>query len=63
MLVGSTVPRKMSTRTRAGQAGNRTRLSSLPVNIDRLGLNSALTDEDQFNNREYSIEVIYSGSG
>lgn len=53
----------MSTRTTAGQAGNRTRLSSLPVNKNRLGLNSALTDEDQFNNREYSIEVIYSGSG
>lgn len=50
----------MHARTRAGQAGNRPGLSNLPVNMASLGLGPVLINRGQFDNWEYSIEVIYS---
>uniref|UniRef100_A0A3Q1GSM8 Serum response factor n=1 Tax=Acanthochromis polyacanthus TaxID=80966 RepID=A0A3Q1GSM8_9TELE len=47
----------MGTRSGPGPAGNRTGLSSLPVNTTAPG-----TDGGQFEDREFSSEVVYSGS-
>ncbi len=53
----------MGTRTGAARAGNGTGLNSLPVNTAGPGANTASdTDGRQFEDREYSTEVIYSGS-
>lgn len=47
----------MGTRSGAGRAGNGTGLSSIPVNTAPPGPVTA-----QFDDREYSTEVVYSGS-
>ncbi|XP_044046218.1 serum response factor-like isoform X4 [Siniperca chuatsi] len=61
MLAGSGAG--MGTRTGVGRAGNGTGLSSLPVNTAGPGPDTASeTDGGQFHDREYSTEVIYSGS-
>lgn len=53
----------MGTRTGAGRAGNGTGLSSLPVNPAGSGHSTVSgTDGGQFEDREYSTEVVYSGS-
>ncbi|XP_070774740.1 serum response factor-like [Enoplosus armatus] len=61
MLVGSGAG--MGTRTGVGRAGNGTGVSSLPVNTAGPGQNTTSeTDGGQFDDKEYSTEVIYSGS-
>lgn len=61
MLAGSGAG--MATRTGGGHAGNGTGLSSPPVNTAGPGPKTASeTDGGQFDGREYSTEVIYSGS-
>ncbi|XP_041839954.1 serum response factor-like isoform X2 [Melanotaenia boesemani] len=53
----------MGTRTGSGQAGNGAGLSSLPVSTAGPGSNpGAETDGGRFEDREYSTEVVYSGS-
>ncbi|KAF3688233.1 Serum response factor [Channa argus] len=53
----------MGTRTGGARAGNGTGLSSLSVNTSGPGPNAVSgTDGGQFENREYSTEVVYSGS-
>ncbi|XP_029283312.1 serum response factor-like isoform X2 [Cottoperca gobio] len=53
----------MGTRTGAGGAGNGTGLSSLPVNTAGPGPDTASgTDGGRFSERDYSTEVIDSGS-
>ncbi|XP_040891863.1 serum response factor-like isoform X4 [Toxotes jaculatrix] len=61
MLAGSGTG--MGTRTGSGRAGNGTGLNSLAVNTAGPGPNTASgTDGGQFEDREYSTEVVYSGS-
>ncbi|XP_071328373.1 serum response factor-like isoform X1 [Trachinotus anak] len=61
MLAGSGAG--MGTRTGSGRAGNGTGLSSLTVSTVGPGPNTATeTDGGQFGDREYSTEVVYSGS-
>nr|XP_020475869.1 serum response factor-like isoform X2 [Monopterus albus] len=61
MLAGSGAG--MSTRTAVGRAGNGTELNSLPVNTAVTGANTvSVTDGGQFEDRDYSTEVVYSGS-
>ncbi|XP_030275274.1 serum response factor-like isoform X4 [Sparus aurata] len=51
----------MGTRTGAGRAGNGARLSSLAVNTAAPGPDTD-TDRGQFEDRDYSTELVYSGS-
>lgn len=61
MLAGSGAG--MGTRTGAGRAGNGTGHSSIQVNTTGPGPNTAAdTDGGQFDVREYSTEVVYTGS-
>lgn len=61
MLAGNVAT--MGTRTGAGRAGNGTGMSSLPLNAAGSGhIAVSGTDGGQFEHREYSTEVVYSGS-
>ncbi|KAM8771458.1 serum response factor-like isoform 2-T2 [Acanthopagrus schlegelii] len=51
----------MGTRTGAGRAGNGARLSSLAMNTAAPGPDTD-TDGGQFDDRDYSTELVYSGS-
>lgn len=61
MLTGNSAA--IGNKTGAGRAGNGSGLNSLPLNAAGSEPNSASgTDEGQFEDREYSTEVVYSGS-